>query len=97
MLVQVSQSHINKGSGGCCKGCPVALAIAEIVKPELHTYVTPEGLLLATFEKQARITIHWMKTFPPEVEAFMARFDRMLDVQPFSFEIEIHPDCLKGQ
>jgi hypothetical protein len=91
MVINVTQEHISKGKRLACHECPVALAIAEVVKPEHEVMVDCD---ISILNQSAGIL--WDAEYPPEVEEFIRAFDGDQPVEPFSFELDIPRDLLRG-
>jgi hypothetical protein len=83
MKIQVTQQHIDKGRGGSCTSCPVALALNDA--GFTRAWVSP-STLRSNWRNGGSIREFF--PVPDSVLVFINRFDAGLPVDPFSFELE---------
>ena len=81
MIVKVMQRHIDKGIGGDCGKCPIALALLDV--GFTHVDVDTNNIMINYKDKTYYIDL------PDEAVEFIERFDNELPVNPFSFSIDL--------
>jgi hypothetical protein len=96
-LVKVTDKHIKAGVERDCVLCPVALAVADAVDaagaiglPGSSAYADLYLISVRVPGSEAPI---WYASAPPEVEAFIHRFDGGETVEPFEFELTWRDYC----
>ena len=85
MRISVTQRHINNGQRGSPCSCAIALAIAEAL-PGVVPDVTPVIVYLVG---GVRLGLPRTASLPPEVTAFIRRFDEWGSATPFEFDLPI--------
>jgi hypothetical protein len=88
MLIHVNQNHINHGIPDSCARCPIALAIAEVCKPEVMVSVTPDDIELS-LEDGIHPPTHATIGVGPKIEDWIERFDNGDPVGCIAFRIDI--------
>ena len=81
MKIQVTQQHIDYGVRGSTTSDPVALAMkdAGLIKP----WASPSYLAWRKDNKDYYVPL------PEGVLGFMKEFDNGVEVEPFTFEVEV--------
>lgn len=86
MIINVTQEHIDKGKRGRACGCPVALAVLELLNVKYGLVsVSPYTLYI-------EINNYRPFRLPPEATRFVSLFDDGQEVSPFTFEVTNDPD-----
>ena len=80
LLINVIPFDIEFGQTCSGTGCPVALSLSNIFDEAIVSY---EGIFLTKDNKKIKVDT------PQEVASFMNDFDSGVEVQPFSFELEL--------
>lgn len=86
MIISVTQEDIDHGISGDPERCPIALALKKAL-PAGWTVIIGSGYYARI---RIRDSSNWryMTFLPPlSVMEFTGRFDRLLNVSPFTFEI----------
>lgn len=94
MKITVTQEHIDKGLFGSSMNCPIALSVGEherakncIVSVD-STIVIEEYIIDDDVVTNGR-HIYLQYSMPEKAREFIRRFDRYLEVKPFSFEAKL--------
>jgi hypothetical protein len=90
MLINITQKHIDAGEECNCYSCPIALAISEIFPNKEIGIVCYDSFLPQKYTLE--ITEQYNKKqyiLPSIANDFINSFDSSIDVEPFSFELEI--------
>jgi hypothetical protein len=93
--IRVTEEHIRKGRAKDCRACPVALAIEDVVRPDLMVWVDSKSVelidpgLVECNVFGARIT--------DEVADRIQKFDFDGIMQPFAFDLDIPQEFLRGE
>lgn len=77
MLIRVKQEHIDKGKPNNCIRCPIALALYDQVPFKYGIYVMGFGIVIDSVTYK----------LPTKIKQFIEDFDKLLDVNPFEFEL----------
>jgi hypothetical protein len=80
--IKVLDYHIKEGKKGSSRSCPIALAVKEIVGPEVTVMVGGDCITILK-----DLTIHSRVMIPIEASCFIGKFDFNEPVIPFSFDI----------
>ncbi len=92
--IKVTQDHIDVGRRKCTSECPIALAVASIVRPVVEPRVYTRSIMLRKTDPTER-GIDF--TLPQAAVDFIASFDAKMDVDPIEFDLDIPADFLKDQ
>lgn len=91
VAIHVTDAHIAAGVRGDCARCPVALALAEHIKPGINVHVYDTAVFWRGLEDIQTIDL------PQDVYVWTGTFD--YDVaywsKPISFELPIRKDLLR--
>src|SRR5690554_2548277 len=90
--IEVKQEHIDEGTEQSCFSCPIALAIADLLKEDFYARV----FSLIEIRRERNHEILYSDKASSEMNEFMNMFDRGYPVKPFSFELDIPTELLKG-
>ena len=82
--IEVTQQHIDDGMKESCSGCPVALAINELLLESASANVGGTSVAFYTTNDTSAL----LSFLPQEAANFIREFDCGLPVYPFNFEIE---------
>lgn len=99
VTVKVTQAHIDEGTQGCCRTCPIAKAIAEVLKPGSKFRVHRDTVQFfdeRCTEDMIYVGDGYIGCAKLDVNAvvFIRRFDSCNDdvigaVKPFEFELHV--------
>lgn len=93
VTVEVTQEDIDKGQRGEVCSCAIALAVTRalgepvVVGPQIDNLFT--WAVFARRGASVSLTGRVIAKLPKEAREFAGRFDRMLEVEPFSFAVEV--------
>lgn len=91
MKVSVTAERIRHGRRYYCDVCPVALAIKPHFPPEL--LIIADGFEVRVMQMQRGVAIPVQTAPLPEAaRAFVRAFDKGQPVEPFEFELDLHPE-----
>lgn len=97
MLIQVTEEHIAKGVKANCRKCPLALAIKSYLRPGFDIEVSFGWVVVReTNETHVYKSVWESKDLPAVTSQFMHEFDSKRKVHPFSFELDVPQQYLKG-
>ena len=81
LLINVTQDHINKGSRGQCRNCPIALALLDNGFENVAVF---EGVI-DTYHKEYG---YWYYYIPPELQEIINNYDKTGKMDPLEFELK---------
>ena len=84
--VSVTADHIAEGVPGECGECPIALAIAEAIPAAVEVAVYTEHVNI--WEPAGCGRDFFTSELPEVAVAFIERFDRIHDGEPFTFDLD---------
>jgi hypothetical protein len=85
--IKVLQHHIQAGTRGSSRSCPIALAVQEMVGPLVKVVVTCKSIMLLDAERISKTKS--VTSLPYEANDFVKAFDAGFDMQPLSFSIPV--------
>ena len=96
VTVKVKDFHIEQGTRGSTHSCPIALALEEIILPDIFPSVgSTNGFITFCDEKEDNNSpLPRIVKMPDEATGFVAIFDRGGEVRPFAFELDIPAELL---
>ena len=90
--IEVTQEHINKGIQEHACACPVALAIAPLLRDGLRPHVFTDDVEIRSSDTRRRKGV----VYPPEyVGRKIEQYDDDEGMEPFSFQMNIPEGLLR--
>ncbi len=92
--INVTQDEIEHGVRLSCGNCPVALAIAKLVRDEIHVLV--DSWSVTFFEPTGNgYMITHKRQLPDSAMLWIIDYDSSMPVKPFSFTLDLPKGLLR--
>lgn len=95
MLIRITAELIKSGRVGSSLGCPLAMAINDLLHPDYYLVVTVKRLLIKSRLADGTLETKFETELSNEAQVFISRFDNRLSVEPIDFELDIPQEFLR--
>jgi len=91
ITVKITECHIATGLRRSSSCCPVALAVKSLLKQECFVSVHSKSVGFYDTVSQPVVSV-----LPGQAHEFILAFDENMEVEPFSFDLEIPDNMIKA-
>lgn len=89
MIITVTKENIEQGVAKNCRKCPIALAVAALIRPDVTLQIDEICCILNMGAH------HDTFSLPCSARKFINHFDKQQEVAPFKFELDIPTQYLQ--